>query len=344
MSRFQYEKYIFPILLLVLAYPFLSVLLPICLPFLAGLALAAISEPVVRQLQNQMRLRRSMATAIGVTAVLIVSFAAVTVLLTLLMRQLARLSQFLPDVANTIQEGSLLLEAWLLSLAEKAPAGFRDTLVSGIEKLLSSNLLENALRLLPQAATNLLGHLSQGMLTTVTAIISAYMFSFRLPALRLWISHQLPTQWEGTGKLCGFRKAIGRWLLAEGKLALVALVFLSIGFMLLRLPNALLLAGLITLVDILPVLGVGTVLVPWSLVCFLQSDVPKAVGLLAIFVVIWLVRSILEPKLVGKELGLDPLITLAAIYAGFQLAGLWGLLLAPLVAITLQELHKSLRQ
>lgn len=344
MSRFVYEKYLIPILLLILAYPFLSVLLPICLPFLAGLALAIISEPAVRQLQNQMKLRRSIATAIGVTTILIFSFAAVSILLSLLMRQLARLSQFLPDVVNTIRDGSLLLRQWLMSLAEKAPAGFRDTLVSGIEKLLSSTFLENALQLLPQAATNLVGHLSQGMLTTVTAVISAYMFSARLPTLRRWISQRVPEKWKGAGKLRSFRKAIGRWLLAEGKLALVALVLLSIGFLVMRLPNALLLAGLVTLVDILPVLGVGTVLIPWSLVCFLQSNVAKAVGLLAIFIIIWLVRSILEPKLVGKELGLDPLITLCCIYAGFQLAGLWGMLLAPMAAITLQQLGKSMGQ
>lgn len=328
----SYEKYILPLLVFLLLLPSLPMLLPICLPFGVGLVAALAAEPVV----GQMKCRRSVASAIGVSGVLITSFAVITVLLTVLMRQIGQLSAFLPDVIDTIRAGSLLLREKLFALAQKTPPGIRDTLQAGIDRLLGSELLENTLSLLPQAATNLLGRLSQGLLTTVTAVMSAYLFSVRMPVLR-----KLFGRWKPGEKLRSFRRAVGHWLLAEVKLALVALVMLSAGFLLMRLPNAIYLAGLITLVDILPILGVGTVLIPWSMVCFLQGDVPKAVGLLSIFAAIWLVRSVLEPKLVGKELGLDPLLTLVAIYAGFQLAGIWGILLAPMAAIVVQQLGKQ---
>jgi predicted PurR-regulated permease PerM len=113
-----------------------------------------------------------------------------------------------------------------------------------------------------------------------------------------------------------------------------------VGFFVMKLPNALLWAMLVTTVDILPILGVGTVLVPWSLVSYLQGSPAKAVTLLCIFLVVWLVRSMLEPKLIGRELGLDPLVTLLCIYGGFRLWGIIGMLLAPLAAICVVQLWR----
>ena len=92
--------------------------------------------------------------------------------------------------------------------------------------------------------------------------------------------------------------------------------------------------------DILPILGVGTVLLPWSLVSFLQGNNVLALGLLGVFAAVWLVRSVLEPKLIGSELGLDPLITLACIYGGFRIWGIPGMLLSPVAAISIVQLRR----
>ena len=84
-------------------------------------------------------------------------------------------------------------------------------------------------------------------------------------------------------------------------------------------------------------LGTGTILIPWSVICFLRENTLQAVGLLAIYTVISLVRSVLEPRFVGKELGLDPLLTLIAIYAGYRIWGLPGMLLAPVLAVLVSQ-------
>jgi predicted PurR-regulated permease PerM len=99
----------------------------------------------------------------------------------------------------------------------------------------------------------------------------------------------------------------------------------------------LVLAGLIAIVDAFPILGVGTVLIPWALICLLRRQTVRGIGLLAVYAVVWLARSILEPKLVGKGLGLDPLVTLVAIYAGWKLWGIGGMLLAPILALTVAQ-------
>ena len=92
------------------------------------------------------------------------------------------------------------------------------------------------------------------------------------------------------------------------------------------------------LVDAVPMLGTGIVLIPWSLISFLQQDIPRAIGMLGIFISATLVRSVLEPRLVGKQLGLDPLATLIALYLGYRLLGLPGLIAAPLLAVAAVQL------
>ena len=106
----------------------------------------------------------------------------------------------------------------------------------------------------------------------------------------------------------------------------------------------LLIAFVVSLFDILPVLGTGAVLLPWSLICFLQSNTPRAIGLLGLYASITLIRSSLEPKLVGRQLGLDPLVTLMALYAGFKLWGLGGMILAPMLTVTALQLLPERRE
>jgi predicted PurR-regulated permease PerM len=100
---------------------------------------------------------------------------------------------------------------------------------------------------------------------------------------------------------------------------------------------ALLWGILVALVDALPVLGTGAVLIPWSLISFLESNSPRALGLLGLYAIVALTRSVLEPRLVGKQLGLDPLLTLACLYAGFQLWEVAGMIFAPLLAVAIRQ-------
>ena len=115
-------------------------------------------------------------------------------------------------------------------------------------------------------------------------------------------------------------------------------VILLLGFVMLRIPYAIFWALGVCLVDAFPILGTGTVLIPWSLLLFLQNDTPRAVGILGIYATVTLSRSILEPKLLGRHLGLDPLATLIALYVGYRLWGIGGMLLSPILAATALQL------
>ena len=348
----MYKKLTQAALVLALSMIFLwltiSYLLPVSVPFLLGGALALLAEPAVRFLSQQLKLRRTAATAIGVTTVFILSAAVIILLISFLMRQLARIGDFWPQLELSLRQAIAAFRRWLLELAPRMPESIHAFIDHLSEDILSdsSALFSGLMSQLPQLATGLVGNVSEWLFGLITGIISGYMLSVRLPQLRQWFRSRMPERWrkEYLPAVQGLKKALGGWVLAELKLAAIAFLLLLAGLSLLQVEHSLTLSLLITLVDAFPVLGVGTVLVPWSIFRLVQQDYVMGIGLLALYAVIWLVRSVLEPKLLGKELGLDPLVTLVCIYAGFRLWGLGGMLLAPILAMAITQISKRLER
>lgn len=312
-------------------------LLPIAMPFLLAALLALAAEPLVNSLNRHLHLPRGLAAAIGVTVALVLTVLALLALCALLVRELGTLAGVLPDLESATVSGLDSLETWLLGLVQKAPEGISPILVHGVEGMFSngSALLDGLTSRLLNLATSLLKALPDSALGIGTWVLAAFMISARLPRIRTWIHGHLPRAWHEryAPHLKMLKKSMIGWLLAQGKLVAITFGILTAGFLLLQIRHPVLWAAATCLVDILPVLGTGTVLIPWSLVCFLQGDSLRSIGLLAIYAVISLIRSVLEPRLVGKHLGLDPLVTLLAIYAGYRLWGLPGMLLAPVLAV-----------
>lgn len=348
MSRHTIQFVFSLALSLVFIWLFMGYLLPIGLPFFLGFVLAMAAEPAVNLLSKHLHLSRGGASGIAVSIVFLLSATVVTVLLGLLVRQSQQLMGVLPQLADTVTQAAQQLQQWLTALARRLPPSIRPMTEQFVENLLSSgsSIFEQTAMQLPKLVTGLLSAVSKGMLGLITGIISAYMISGRMPALRSWWQVHQPSRWQEAWlpALKTIRKALAGWLMAELKLAGIAFVIMLVGFWVLGMSNALALAALITLVDAFPILGVGTILLPWAVICLLRQEIARGIGLLAIYAVVWLVRSVLEPKLVGKGLGLDPLVTLIAIYAGWKLWGILGMLLAPILALTVTQVLQQLER
>ena len=334
-------------LILVFFWLFMGYLLPIGLPFLLGLVLARAAEPATGLLQGRFSLPRGGAVAISVSGVCLLTATVLFLLVSVLGRQLQQLADLLPRLESALQQITQQLQDWLQGFSQRLPGTLGELAAGWTENLFSSSgtMMQQAILQLPRLATGLLSGLSKGMLGLVTGLISAYMIAGRLPALRAWWQAHQPQRWQEKWlpALRQLKKGLGGWLWAEMKLAGVAFVILLAGFLVLRIRNALLWAALVTLVDAFPILGVGTVLLPWAAVCFLQGEAARGIGLTTVYGVVWLTRSVLEPKFLGKSLGLDPLVTLVAIYAGLKLWGIAGLLLAPILALTATQILKQVR-
>lgn len=131
--------------------------------------------------------------------------------------------------------------------------------------------------------------------------------------------------------------AVGGYLKAYMILLLLTFGELFLGFVLLRVSYPFFTAALVALIDLLPVLGVGAVLIPWAVLLFIKGETVRAVGMLLLFGVMYAVRQFTEPKVVGHLIGLHPLITLAAAYLGFKFFGLWGMIAAPITLYVVKE-------
>lgn len=316
--------------------------LPVLFPFLLGAGLALAAEPMVSILDRRLKMKRWLASGIGVSGVFMLLLAVLVLLTALLLRQAGRLTAIVPELAENVQVGLGSLETWLLTASSHAPQGIRNVLTRTVTGFFSDGtaMVNQVTGVLPGVLSRLFGHVASGFLTLATAVLAAYMISAKLPSMRTWLRQRLPASWRKRylPALKGLRKAITGWLTAQLKLTVVVMGLLIVSFWLLKIPHSIFWAVIISVVDALPVLGCGVVLVPWSLICLLQGHRLQCIGLLGTYALIWLVRSILEPKLLGKELGLDPLVTLLAIYAGYRLLGLVGMLLAPLVAVIITKL------
>ena len=320
----------------------LRFLLPISLPFLLGGSLALAAEPMTRFLCNRLQLPRGAAAGLSVTGAFCFLAFLILMLCALLLRELRILAGLLPNLENATRDGLSLLSQWLLTRISILPTGIRDFLTGQVNELFSgsSALLDQAVSFLLNLAGGVLRHVPDSALVLGTGIISSYMIAAKLPRIQKWIADRLSRERlkPMLETLSNIKNAIFGWLKAQLKLSSITWLILTMGLILLRIPYAPLWASLIALLDAFPVLGTGTALLPWSLILFLQKDSARAVGLLGIYTVISLSRSVLEPKLVGKPLGLDPLATLFALYAGYKLWGLGGMILSPVLAVAAIQL------
>ena len=122
-------------------------------------------------------------------------------------------------------------------------------------------------------------------------------------------------------------------------LMFITFIELSVLFMAVGIDRAVLIAVITSLVDALPVLGVGTVLIPWAVFELLMGNGRLALYLIIIYCAVVIIRSILEPKIVGVHIGLPPVVTLIAAYVGYASVGVAGMILFPIIIILVKEFN-----
>ena len=317
----------------------LKFLLPVALPFLLGGMLAVAAEPAVRFGQRVLKWKRGLSAGFGVTVTLVFLLGALSILGAAAVKELGQLASF--DVEGSVNQGLEILRSYLSDAAGRAPQGVRPVLERTVENFFDDGtaVMEGLSRKIPGAVSSALGWVPDGLLGIGTGVLAAFFLSARLPRLKIWLSRQLekPPFDRIVPMMKRVRKALGGWLSAQLKLAAVTYGILAAGFLLLGISYGFLWALPVAVVDAVPLLGTGTVLVPWALVCLLQGNNFRFLGLLAVYAATAVTRTVLEPRWVGKQLGLDPLVTLGALYAGYRVWGFLGLVIAPMAAAAVKS-------
>lgn len=339
MSRPFIRNFVILLGLVLLLWLFIKYLLPIALPFLLGGMLAFAAEPGVKVISR--RLPRWLSSAISVSGTLLLALTLLVLLGSLAFRELGALTRTLPNLLQTAEQGLLRLQDMLFQLISGTPERIRPVLEQSVMNLLGNHtaMMSRLVSKIPSFASRLLYRFPDGALTFGTALISSYMISARLPKIKSYVQAHLPQSLHThyIPALGRIKSAVFSWLKAQLKLSAVCFCLLTVGFLVLRIPYAPIWALLISFVDALPLLGTGAVLLPWALICFLQANYLLCAGLVGIYAAAALTRTVLEPRLVGKQLGLDPLVTLAALYVGYRFWGILGMLLAPILTVIVGE-------
>ncbi len=324
----------------------LRYIFPLLSPFLLGALLALAAEPMVRFFRRTCHFPQILASAVGVSLAFSLLALTLTLILALVLRELRTLAGILPDVTDALRSGMDSLSGWLLGLARKAPEGLQPFLTRNVTEVFSggSALLDRTVDVLLRLASGILSRVPGGALSIGTGIISSFMISAKSAQIRRFLLQRIPEEkiQRMARILRQLKTLVLSWLKAQLKLSGVTFLVSVAGFWILGIPRALLWSGVVALVDAFPILGTGAVLVPWSIISFLQADPFRAFGLLGLYGVGTLVRTVLEPRLVGKHLGLDPLVTLISLYVGFRLFGLPGMLLSPMIAVAAVHLAGSI--
>ena len=333
------HKGFFALILLLLVYLSGKFLLPFLFPFLLGLGIALAAEPVVRLGTKGLKLSRGVSAGLGVTLTLVLLLGVILFLGAILVRELGIFSRQLPQMAR---QSAGLLEDALTTLSVKVPEPVGPVLTNSIHSFFrdSSLLTQQAVEKVPGLLTGFLGKLPGSAMSMGTGILSGYFFSARLPRLKAKTSEKLSPFWEEKilPTLRHLKNSLGKWLVAQGKLMSVTYAIVTAGLLILRIPYAFGWAVLVSAVDAIPLLGTGTVLLPWALTRLLQGQPFVAAGMAAIYLVAVVTRSVLEPRFYGRHLGLDPLVMLIFLYFGYRLWGFLGIVISPLLAATTKAL------
>lgn len=315
------------------------------LPFLAALALSALAEPWVQRVRRQLRVRRGFACALVISCILLVLGSALGYLGWQLWREgrelMERLPQLLAQLPGVWESMARRVEGWYTAShpavrsALDSAARHADT---GAQQLLSA-LGAKAMAW----ASSLAGKLPEAGLLTVTTVLAIYFTSTGYPGILSFLKRQLPPVWQTrcrkAAQCC--RRTLLKWLRAELLLILTTFALLLGGFLWMGLDYAVLAALLTALVDALPVLGTGMVLLPWAAGAFLLGNSSRALALVVLYAVVLLVHSLLEPRLLAGQAEMPPITALLAMYLGFHLFGVGGMVLLPVLLMLLKQLQDA---
>ena len=208
-----------------------------------------------------------------------------------------------------------------------------------------SNWLRNALN----GLINIVTKIPEIAICVGITILALYFICVDKIYILDQIEYHLPKTWvkKLSTHLKDLIQTLGGYLKAEATLILVSFVISLVGlyvlsFLKFNIPYPLLMALFIGFVDALPILGSGTVMIPWAIISGLNGDLSLGIAIVTLFIIMSIVRQFLEPKLVSKNIGVHPIFTLIAMYTGFKITGIIGLLLGPIALIIIKNIFANL--
>lgn len=349
MKRWEiYLDIIMELLVIIAGAVFLIYVVPKCLgflwPFVAGWIISMIAHPVIEYLEKKIRLPKKFGSAILIAVVLtgilvILYFASRALIL-----QIIGFVQGFPDLQTEIHHQFVFFQQKVEHFLKVLPPSV------GIqfERLSDSvgGIAKNAVTAVGDYGVSHAGSVAQsvtsGFIGLIVMLFSAYMFSLEREKIVIWYRKFVPEVVKHkvdvfTHNTLG---VLGSYCLAQIKIMVILVVILWIGFFAAGIKYSFIFALLVGIVDIFPILGTGTVLIPWALFKIITGDVKTAVILLVIYAICLILKQVLQPKMMGDSMGISALTTIFLIYVGLKIGGLGGMLLALIFGMFIINLYR----
>lgn len=305
------------------------------MPFVIGWIISCIANPVVCWLDKKLKIQKRFGSAIMIVFVLAAVVGVLYLIGSFLVKEAGELIVHLPEMYKGIAEQMKEVGQNLSGIIKMLPAGLKENMSTLGSSL--GDALGVWVKDLTQPTVSLAGNVAKQIPSVIiggfVSIISAYFFVADREMVTAWMRKVTPKAvYERLSMvISNFKFAVGGYFIAQFKIMAVVCVILLVGLSLLRVEYALVLSILIGFLDFLPFFGTGTALIPWCIYTLLTGDYMRALFLALIYVITQVVRQLIQPKLVGDQVGLNPLPTLVFIYIGYRLGGfLWMILAVPL--------------
>ena len=352
-------------IILGLFYFFMRYAFGIFLPFIVAVIIAAILQKPINTLTKRFRGKKGIISTIlvlvfvGLVATFIIFVGAQMVSAVKSFASfLSQKIDSLPDFINTIQDWFYKIISFLPDSAEKFIHNAIDSLVAKLSSLAASSEVSSATSNLPSFDFNSLSAPISGiwsiakgipsiLISIVISIIATCFVAADYDTLKSFIIRQFPEKKRfalSKTKLI-IRNSVFKLIKAYLLIILITFFEVTIGLNILSWLNIfhseyiLFIAFITAIVDVMPVLGTGTIIIPWALYSFITSDTPLGIGLLVLYAFITVARQFIEPKLVAGQLGLPPFVTIMGMYVGLKLFGVIGIFIVPFVLIIIKLLN-----
>ncbi len=312
---------------------------PLFLPFILAFAFAMFLRPLTRLFIKKLRLNKKLTGAFFVT-VLYLIFAVLVLLAGY--AAYSRIPPFFNQLKNDIiPYVSTIFDEIVQALSDWSPQAipFINEVRDSLMKLLSEKLSSFSVSSIGSIVYSLPGLLLQ----ILAMVIATYFISIDNDGLARLIEQSMSEQRyqrlrEYKAQLV---KTVGKFVKSYSLIFIITFAELCLSFLICGVDKFWLVALLVAIFDLLPIVGSGTVMVPWGIICLIMGDTARGVGLLVSWVVILIVRQFIEPRIIGKRVGLHPLLTLISMYIGLKLFGGIGLIGLPLLLAVIASLEQS---
>nr|WP_296956928.1 sporulation integral membrane protein YtvI [uncultured Mediterraneibacter sp.] len=309
-------------------------LIEFLMPFVIGWFIASVATPLVNWLEKRLKIVKKLGSALIVVLVLALMVLLGYFAISRLVTEITNVIQDFPDMYGQLETGLGQIGKTLSGVFNRLPDGIQKgwtTTVTNLDEYMG-NLMSKISEPTVTAAGNAAKRIPYFLVCFIVTMMSAYFFIVDREEILRWMKGVAPEAITKrmTMVMDNLRYAVGGYFKAQFKIMGIVFLILAVGLGFLRIHYFLLVAFLIAFLDFLPFFGTGTAMIPWAVYKIFMGNYKMAVVLLVIYAITQIVRQLIQPKLVGDSVGLNPLVTLLLLYIGYRMGGiLWMILAVP---------------